>query len=264
MRSLSSIVHKRDGTMWDEAMFPDLMTVFDRKTDEETKKDDPEEQKRKQEQEEQEERKRTGMDIYEKNVQQAKKILMNAREEASRIKNDAYEAGYVDGMKQGCADGEKKAYEERREELADEYRQLQKKIEDYVEEMEHARERVTEKYLDDLKDISLAIGEKIIQTSLKSSGEVVKNMILAATSKLKKTAWAKIYIADNPEVGTLDIRGDAELLSELAKISDNVKIVVMDDAAPGTCIIELPQEVMDISVSTQMENIKEILNNARV
>ena len=124
--------------------------------------------------------------------------------------------------------------------------------------------KLLEEYLDDLKDISLAIGEKIIQTSLKSSSDVVKNMILAATDKLKRTAWAKIYIADSPEVEGREIQGDAELLDQLSKISDNVKIIVMGDAAPGTCIIELPQEVMDISVGTQMENIKEILNNARV
>ena len=32
----------------------------------------------------------------------------------------------------------------------------------------------------------------------------------------------------------------------------------------GTCIIELPDEIIDASVGTQMENIKDILNNVRV
>ena len=87
-------------------------------------------------------------------------------------------------------------------------------------------------------------------------------MILAATEKLKKTAWAKIYVAKTTE--EMDIQGDVQLLRELAKLSDNVKIIVMEDAEPGTCIVELPQEIIDISAGTQMENIRDILNNARI
>jgi len=115
--------------------------------------------------------------------------------------------------------------------------------------------------LDDLKDISLAIGEKIVQTSLKSSSEVVKKMIIAATEKLKKTAWAKIYVAQSNS--EMELKGDDQLLRELAKLSDNVKIVVMEEADPGTCIIELPHEIIDISANVQMENIRDILTNAR-
>ncbi len=251
MRSLSRIVHGREDSSWQEIPYPDLTLkteekpVVKMKTEEERIREKSEK-------------------MFRESVEKAQTVLNQARVEALKIKKAAYEEGYVDGMEKGCEDGRKKAYEEHKEELKEECRDLQKKIEAYVLEMEHAKERVTEEYLDDLKNIALAIGEKIIQTSLKSSGDVVKNMILAATDKLKKTAWAKIYISDDPEEKAVDIRGDAELMRELSRISDNVKIIVMEDAAPGTCIVELPQEVMDISVGTQMENIKEILNNARV
>ena len=259
MRSLSrSIVNNPEHTSWHEASCPDLMNTVVY----------PDEQQEDSEAsaytEEAERRMRESIAVQEESIRKSQEILARAREEASKIKKDAYEAGYLRGMKQGCDEGRQKAYEEHKEELASECRALEKKISDYVLEMEHAKERVMEEYLDDLKDISLAIGEKIIQTSLKSSGAVVKNMILAAVEKLKKTAWAKIYIAEDPERGEAEIQGDEELLNELSKISDNVKIIVMDDAAPGTCLVELPDEVMDISVGTQLENIREILNNARV
>ena len=38
----------------------------------------------------------------------------------------------------------------------------------------------------------------------------------------------------------------------------------MDHEEAGTCIIELPDEIIDASVGTQIENIKDIINNARV
>ena len=248
---MSRIVQRREHALWQEAPFPDLSCTASETTEVRVKT-------------EEELLREKSQELFHQNVEKAKAVLNQARIEALRIKKEAYEEGYVEGMEKGCEDGRKKAYEEHREELKGEYQNLREKLEKYAVDMQHAKEKVTEDYLDDLKNISLAIGEKIIQTSLKSSGDVVKNMILAATEKLKRTAWAKIYISDDPEEKAASIRGDADLLRELSKISDNVKIIVMEDAAPGTCIVELPQEVMDISVSTQMENIKEILNNARV
>lgn len=200
--------------------------------------------------------------LMEDAVKKAEDLLERARIEAEEIKKDAFDQGYQEGMKAGEEDGKQQAYEEHQEALRGEIRQLEEKIGQYVEEMHNKKEQVLEEYMDDLKNISLAIGEKIVQTSLKSSSEVVKRMILAATEKLKKTAWAKIYVAKTNE--ELNIQGDMQLLKELAKLSDNVKIVVMEEAEPGTCIIELPQEIIDISAGTQLENIREILNNARL
>ncbi len=57
---------------------------------------------------------------------------------------------------------------------------------------------------------------------------------------------------------------DSELLESLSHLSDNVKIITMNNGDEGTCIIELPDEVIDASVGTQLENIKDILNNVRV
>jgi flagellar assembly protein FliH len=53
------------------------------------------------------------------------------------------------------------------------------------------------------------------------------------------------------------------VVSELAKLSDNIKFVVMDKESSGNCIIEMPDEIVDISVDTQMDNIREILGNIR-
>ena len=221
MRSLSRIVQRREHALWQEAPFPDLSCTASETTEVRVKT-------------EEELLREKSQELFHENVEKAKAVLNQARIEALRIKKEAYEEGYVEGMEKGCEDGRKKAYEEHREELKGEYQNLREKLEKYAVDMQHAKEKVTEDYLDDLKNISLAIGEKIIQTSLKSSGDVVKNMILAATEKLKRTAWAKIYISDDPEEKAASIRGDADLLRELSKISDNVKIIVMEDAAPGT------------------------------
>ena len=199
--------------------------------------------------------------LLQETMWKAEALLQAARDEAEEIKRKAYEEGFALGEMEGMEAGRAQALEEERTLTESRLRGLQEEIRQYVVDMGNQKDKVLEEYLDDLKDISLAIGEKIVQTSLKSSSEVVKKMIVAATEKLKKTAWAKIYVAQNNS--EMDIQGDAQLLRELSKLSDNVKIVVMEDAEPGTCIIELPHEIIDISTNVQMENIRDILTNAR-
>lgn len=195
-------------------------------------------------------------------ILKAEAVLEQAREEADDIRRRAYDEGFEEGRADGKAAGRKQALEEEQEAIDQRIHQLEEEIAQYISDMTHEKEKILEEYLDDLKNISLAIGEKIVQTSLKSSSQVIKRMIIAATAKLKKTAWARIYVGKTSD--DMELQGDAQLLRELAKLSDNVKIVIMEDTEPGTCIIELPQEIIDISTGSQMENIRDILNNARL
>lgn len=126
---------------------------------------------------------------------------------------------------------------------------------------EEAKEKSLNKYLDELKDCAIAVGEKVIHISLKSSGDVIKRMILAETEKLKKTAWVKIYM-ERTDYETM-MKGDADMIGELSRLSDNVKFVVMNKDKSGRCVIEMPDQVVDISVDTQLENIREVLENIR-
>ena len=206
---------------------------------------------------------------FKESMRMAEEIVEKANVKAEEIKKDAYDNAWKSGYEVGKAEGQKQgetyayrdAMDNYNEEFSEKLKNLEKTIEEYVKDMEIEKEKILEKYIDNLRDISLAIGEKIVRTSLKSSEDVVKRMILAATEKLKKTAWAKIYIAGIKDGS--EIKGDVEFLHSLSKLSDNIKIVVLDDEEPGTCLIELPDEIIDISFKSQLENIREILYNAR-
>lgn len=202
------------------------------------------------------------MDIFEDAIAQAEEILEKAREEAKNIRQRAEEAGWEEGYEKGYNDGYKQAYGDHKTKLDYELEEFQREMKESIEEVAYKKQQVLDKYIDDLKRVTLSIAEKVIQTSLKTSSEVVKRMILAATSKLKKTQWAKIYITKNSS--SVLLQGDVSLLKELHHLSDNIKVIAMESEEEGTCIIELPEEVIDASVSTQLENIRDILNNARL
>ena len=199
--------------------------------------------------------------ILDEAARQAERILNAARKGADKIE-DAWQEAFRQGEEEGYKEGIRRAMEENSSRFEEELEMLQDKISNYVKGLGEEKDKILEKYIDDLKNIALSIGEKIVQTSLKTSEDVIERMILAATEKLKKAAWAKIYIGSGRE--PLDIQGDAEFLHSLSKLADSVKVIMMDEEEKGTCIVELPDEIIDISVGAQLENIKEILNNARL
>ncbi len=121
---------------------------------------------------------------------------------------------------------------------------------------------VIDKYLNELKDIAIAVAEKVIHVSLASSGEVIKRMITNEVEKRKKTAWMKIYI-DQQDYDML-VQCDGDVATDLARISDNIRFVVVDNEKAGHTIIETPEEITDISVDTQMTNLKEKLSTVQI
>ncbi len=188
----------------------------------------------------------------------ARQILNDAREQAELLREEAYEQGRREGEEEGL----RQAYEEHRQILNEEIRRFQTNMADVIQSVSIEKDKILERYIDNLKEISLTVAEKIIQTSIRSSGDIVKRMILAATDKMTKKQWAKIYVTKCNTGISLSV--DEEFLEALSRLSENVKVITMDNGEEGTCIIELPDEIVDASVGTQLENIKDILNNARV
>ncbi|MCI8593413.1 MAG: hypothetical protein HFI88_14005 [Lachnospiraceae bacterium] len=200
----------------------------------------------------------TEKEILDEARKQADKILADAREQAELLR----ERAFAEGREAGLKDGFEAAHCEQREILDGEVHELQQNIREVIDSITVEKAKMLEKYVDDLKRISLAVAEKIVQTSLQSSGDIVKRMILSATDKITRKQWAKIYLTKCETGVSMEV--DAEFLDALSSLSDNIKIITMDNGEPGTCIIELPDEIIDASASTQLENIKDILNNVRV
>ena len=180
---------------------------------------------------------------------QAEDEIRKAREEAQ---SEGYRQGYAEGLQQA-----------RVESQAAIRQQLEKQAEEvaaFLEKASSAREDLIAQAKQELCDLSIAVAEKIIHISLKTSSEVIARMIQVVTEKMKRREWVHIY------VGGCDAKGLAqitpELTTALASLSDHIKIIPMADDESGTCIIEMPDEIIDASVSTQIQNIRDILSES--
>lgn len=195
-----------------------------------------------------------------------KQMLEDAIQESEKIKAEAFENASREGYSVGYEGGYEKGYEVSsilvEETLKVEAENLLQELKTLIESTEQNKREILDDYKDDLKDVAIAIAEKVIQVSLKSSGDIIKRMIVEATEGILSKEWVKIYIAKCDAEIVVD--GDASLISSLSYVSDRIKIIIMDGEAPGTCIIELPDKIIDASANTQIENIKDIISSSRM
>ena len=171
---------------------------------------------------------------------------MEAEQEAEQVRQQAqsegYRQGYAEGLRQAGVEGQA---------------ELQKQREQQAEELQAFLEKATAAR-GELCELSLAIAEKVIHVSLNSSSEVVARMIQVATEKLKRREWVHIYVGGcaAKEVSAIT----PELMTALAGLSDHIKIIPLSDDEAGTCIIEMPDEIIDASASTQLKNIRDLIH----
>ena len=184
---------------------------------------------------------------------QAQEILEQARAEAERIREAAREEGYREGYQNGAREAMSAAEAEKKEKAAELTREVQR----FLEKAGEALDRQMEENVGELRDLALAVAEKIISVSLKSSSGVIERMIRTAIDKRKRREWVHIYIAecDARQMGKIP----TQLTAALSALSDHVRIIPMVDDEPGTCVIEMPDEIIDASASTQLSNIRAIL-----
>ena len=186
---------------------------------------------------------------------QAELILNKAVQEQEEIRAGARDEGYRDGYAQGTAKAMSDAVRDREATAA----RLEKEVKAFLEKASLAREEMILQSRDELVELCLAVAEKVVRVSLKSSSEVVVRMIQTATERMKRQEWVHIYIS-GCDVRQLSKISPA-LTTTLGALSQHIKIIPMGDGEDGTCIVETPEEIVDASVSTQMSNVRDVIRD---
>ena len=177
-------------------------------------------------------------------------------EEALRVRQEAHDDGY----RQGYAEGVQQARVEGQRQIEEYLQEQAHQVQQFLEQAQGAREEMLEKTRDELLDLTVAIAEKVIHISLKSSLDVIGRMIQMATEKLRRREWVHIYVGGYSTRELSQIT--PELTMALSGISDHIKITPMPEDERGACIIEMPDAIIDASTSTQLQNIREILGQS--
>lgn len=183
-----------------------------------------------------------------------------AREQSAAILEESRQAGLEAGRAEGVALGVQQALEEGRQERERQAQAQAAEVARFLERAGQAMDRQMDDNVEELRDLALAIAEKVVSVSLKSSSEVICRMIQAAIDKRKRREWVHIYIAECDAKQLVKL--PQSLASALSALSGRVRIIPMADDEAGTCIIEMPDEIIDASAATQLNNIRSLLSDA--
>lgn len=191
---------------------------------------------------------------------EADELLAQAREAADRERAAVFAQARDEGHAEGYAAGMAQAAEQAAAEREEQARRLEEEVHRFMEQAGYALDRQMDQSVADLRDLAMAVAEKVVCVSLKSSADVIARMIQTAIDKRKKKEWVHIYIAECDARRLTQM--PAPLTAALSALSDRVRLIPMADDESGTCIIEMPDEIVDASAATQLDNLRTILMDA--
>ncbi len=189
-------------------------------------------------------------------------ILRNAKIDAEvQVENgfaQGYDQGYEEGFQKGSQEGREKAVFDAQEEAkkihneAELIREQAKNLLIAAHENSLAR---ADKNRQEIIDLSVSIASKIIQTELTLNSDIMINIVEQACKEFKRKKQVVINV--NPDQAE---QLEASL-STLSKICPNAELLVLRDEAIEAfgCIIESDTTILDGQITTQLENVKNIL-----
>lgn len=209
-------------------------------------------------------------DIIKKANKKAEEIILRAQDEITKMKNDAthqieeekqkvLDKSYEIGFKKGKQEGYEQALSKNINKMEEENSLFLEKLNSILNDIQLQKQVILDEHLENMCDVALNVAQKVIGISLDSSGKVIEKMILDATEKLNDKQWVRIHISSTNLA--LVTNSNIDIIAGLKRLSDNIKIISMENEPAGSCIIELPDQIIDITPSTQIENVKDILQN---
>lgn len=209
---------------------------------------------------------------YRKNTEAARReIIEKAQLEAKNIAENAKTAtaAVIEKANKECAILKEKAKAEGFKEGFDEgKRQSLEKCAKYVDASAQLLSDINsrkEAYFldseDEMRETMCEMLEKIAGEELKVAPDIIKNIIGDAAKSFRNSDYIKISLAQG-EVSK-EIKTDAKLIQEIIPYIKDIEIEILPDAEDGTVILDNGEEILDASVPTQLEFLKEILKNTR-
>jgi len=164
-------------------------------------------------------------------------LISRAQEEAGTIKDSAAKEGYKAGLEQAKKDIE----------------HINASLAGFLS----AKQEVFEYIAPDILEISIDIAQKIIKKEIEQSPEIVLENILNVLRSISKDE-ARVSIVVNPTQVALTRESLPPIISAIG-MEAKINVVGDDTIDVGGCILKTNNGMIDATINTQLEIIKEAL-----
>ena len=172
--------------------------------------------------------------------------IKNAEADAEIIRKTAAEKGYSEGNEKSKATAEK--YLSAAAEL--------------VSQATAQKEAYYISHKDELIETACFLAEKLIATKLSEDKSIIANIAANAAKDFRNSERVKISLA-SADISA-EATADIDYLKSLIKGIPDIEIEILENAKSGTVVLDNGSEIIDASVPTQLDFLKEIMENSRI
>lgn len=162
-------------------------------------------------------------------------LVSRAQEEANTIKDSAAQEGYKTGVVQA------------QEDLLE--------IKNSIKTFLNAKQEVFEYIAPDILEISVEIARKIVKKEIEQDPQLILETVMDLLKNLSKEE-GRVSIKVNPSQVALIKENLAEMISSIG-IDAKINVTGEDSIETGGCIVYTHNGVIDATINTQLEIIKE-------
>ena len=162
-------------------------------------------------------------------------LISRAQEEAGTIKNAAAKEGYNEGLEKAKHD----------------IQQLKSALGDFLK----AKQEVFEYIAPDILEISIDIAKKIVKHEIEQDPQIILATILDVLKTISRDE-SRISIKVNPAEVAIVKTNVTEISSSIG-LEARINVIADDTIEIGSCIVQTSNGIVDATVNTQLEIIKE-------
>ncbi len=172
--------------------------------------------------------------------------IKNAEADAEIIRKTAAEKGYSEGNEKSKSTAEK--YLSAAAEL--------------VSQATAQKEAYYISHKDELIETACFLAEKLIATKLSEDKSIIANIAANAAKDFRNSERVKISLA-SADISA-EATADIDYLKSLIRGIPDIEIEILENAKTGTVVLDNGSEIIDASVPTQLDFLKEIMENSRI
>lgn len=199
-------------------------------------------------------------EFFQKSEHMRQKIINDAKAQADeimkKVKLDA-ETELENARKKGFEEG----FNAGRGEALSQCETYVKTAAQFLSEINSRKEAYFIQNEEKLLDISIEMTEKITLEELKTDKNVLFRIVEQAAKNFRNSDYIKISFAKGDV--SREVVTDLEFIKTLVGNIPEIEVEVLPEAAEGTVILDNNSEIIDASVPTQLELLKEIMKNSK-
>jgi flagellar biosynthesis/type III secretory pathway protein FliH len=186
----------------------------------------------------------------------ADKVLKDAEENARTSSIELVESmkthGYLDGLEQGA--------NEARQQVRDENKAGIEALAKLTETLSGAKDEIVAENETEIVGLILAVAEKVIGKQLAEDPKAIVDMLKSAMEENRREEYIKVTVSK--DLMPIQAKASEQVKKLIEALGQQVDVTIDPDAKPASLLVETAGGLTDLSVGTQLKNIRETMDDA--